>query len=398
MFAVAAVAALAAGVALSHRGRVNAPVVANAAPASTAIPPTAGPLDASLLSDAQRAVFPYSVVPGGVDSVDELRKAIAADPVVAEHYKGFDLSKARVERLETPRVAHVSYRIGRNVYWTSKPVVLPAGERVITDGVCIARTRCGNQVAARPGVTSPAEPAASVLDTPAASALDTPVASRPFSASSAAALSTLGRKSGIAPALAGGGAGGSGGGAPGSPGSSGIAGGTPGAAAPSAASSSSSDSNATPSKVDFNPCSVGSTACSPGGSGAASDPGVPGNPPGGFPPPSFGSNPPSGPPGGPGDHPFGPPNPPGGPGDPGDPKNPGNPTGHADPPFDPPGGGPNPPGDGPNPPANGPTPPGDGPTPPRQEAATIPEPASMLLMLTGAGGLLARRLSARRRG
>jgi hypothetical protein len=45
--------------------------------------------------------------------------------------------------------------------------VLQAGERVITDGKKIARTRCGNQVAAEPGITSPAEPDASVLDMPA---------------------------------------------------------------------------------------------------------------------------------------------------------------------------------------------------------------------------------------
>jgi hypothetical protein len=434
VFAFAAVAALAGGVALNQRGQVSAPVIADAAPASEAIPPPVAPLDAALPADAQRAVFPYSVVPGGVDSVDALRKAIAADPVVAAHYKSFDLSKARVERLETPRVAHVSYRIGGNVYWTRKPLVLPAGERVITDGTHIARTRCANQVDDLPGATSPAEPKASVLDTP--------VASGPLPAWSAAAFSTPVRTSGITPTLVGGaargsgGASGSGGGSSGSGGgssgsgggSSGIGGGTPGAVAPStsSSSSSSSDSHLTPAKVDFNPCAVGSTACSPQGSGADSDSGGPANPPGGSAPPSFGSNPPSGPPEGPGDHPLGPPDPPGGPGAPGDPKDPGKPTDNV-PPFDPPGGGPNPPGDGlnppgngptppgdgltppgdgltppgdgPNPPGDGPTPPGDGPTPPRQEGpATIPEPASLLLMLTGASGLLARRLSARRRG
>jgi hypothetical protein len=123
-------------------------------------------LDASIATEPERTVFPYSVVPGGVNSVDELRSAIADDAVVADHYKSFDLSKAHVERLTAPRFAHVSYRLGEHVYWTRNALVLPAGERVITDGKNIARTRCGNQVASGPGVTSPAEPSATVLDTP----------------------------------------------------------------------------------------------------------------------------------------------------------------------------------------------------------------------------------------
>jgi len=132
---------------------------------------------ASTATDVQRTVFPYSVIPGGVNSVDELRSAIAADAIVADHYKTFDLSKARVERLAAPRFAHVSFRIGERVYWTRNPLVLPAGERVITDGTNIARTRCGNQVATQPGPTSPAEPSEIVLDTPAATA---PLTSRPL--------------------------------------------------------------------------------------------------------------------------------------------------------------------------------------------------------------------------
>lgn len=115
---------------------------------------------------AARAVFPYSVVAGGVHSVQELRSAIAHDPIVAEHYKDFDLSKAHVMRLAVTRDAYVSYRIGSRIYWTRKTLVLPAGERVITDGRLIARTRCGNQVADRPGATSAAEPSPTVLDTP----------------------------------------------------------------------------------------------------------------------------------------------------------------------------------------------------------------------------------------
>jgi hypothetical protein len=164
---LAAVVMGVSAIAVTQRAVFSAPVGSKADTLRTAdAAASTEPIETSLATSSQRAVFPYSVVPGGVDSVDELRSAIAGDPIVAHHYSGFDLSKARVERLAAPRFAHVSYRLGARVYWTRRPLVLPAGERVITDGKMIARTRCGNQVAAEPGITSPAEPNASILDTP----------------------------------------------------------------------------------------------------------------------------------------------------------------------------------------------------------------------------------------
>lgn len=150
-----------------HQGNYPVSVAEARARAATETPAPA-PLASPAPGPVTRAIFPYSVVPGGVHSVEELRGAIAQDPVVAEHYKDFDFSKAHIERLTMARHAYVSYRIGSQIFWTRKALVLPAGERVITDGSLIARTRCGNQVADRPGTTSPAEPAATVLDTPVA--------------------------------------------------------------------------------------------------------------------------------------------------------------------------------------------------------------------------------------
>jgi hypothetical protein len=113
-----------------------------------------------------REVYPYSIIAGGARSVDELKQAIAGDPVVAAHYADFDLENTHAVRLEQPKLAHVSYRIGNAVYWTRKPLLIGAGETVLTDGVRIARTRCGNQLAETPGEISPLEPAPDVLDTP----------------------------------------------------------------------------------------------------------------------------------------------------------------------------------------------------------------------------------------
>jgi len=114
----------------------------------------------------ERPVFPYSVIDGGAVSVEELKAAIEKDPVVAEHYAGFDLARARVERLEVPKLVHVSYRMGPDVFWTRRPVLVPAGETVLTDGQRVARTRCGNQLASQPGAVADLEPPPSVLDTP----------------------------------------------------------------------------------------------------------------------------------------------------------------------------------------------------------------------------------------
>jgi hypothetical protein len=140
-------------------------------PAGGPVPVPDAVLDADSAGDAptalaERPVYPYSIVEGGVETVEELRQQIARDPVVAAHYRDFDLSKARIERLETPRVAHVSYRMNDAVYWTRKPVFVPAGETIVTDGEIEARTRCANQLAPEPGPVSDDEPDPAVLETP----------------------------------------------------------------------------------------------------------------------------------------------------------------------------------------------------------------------------------------
>ena len=130
--------------------------------------------EAAAASLAERPVYPYSIVAGGATSVDELKKAIDADPVVAGHYSNFDLTKTRVEKLTKPQVAFVSYRMGNDIYWTRKPLVIRAGERILTDGVNVARTRCANQLSTIPGPTSELEPPAATLDTPVLRPLPTP--------------------------------------------------------------------------------------------------------------------------------------------------------------------------------------------------------------------------------
>jgi hypothetical protein len=114
-----------------------------------------------------RAVYPYSVVPGGVEDVKELKWAAEHDPVVAAHYAGFDYDRAQVVRLVLARTVYVSYRIGSRIYWTSHRLTLHKGEKLITDGRMTARTRCANRVEETPQQeASPAEPTAEKFDQP----------------------------------------------------------------------------------------------------------------------------------------------------------------------------------------------------------------------------------------
>jgi hypothetical protein len=116
---------------------------------------------------SHRTVYPYSIIPGGISSVKELKNAIALDPLVKTHYQGFNLAKAHIVRLTKDRAVHVSYRRGGGIYWTTKKVILFRGETLITDGKSASRTRCGNRISDRPVTpSSPDEPPPAVFDEP----------------------------------------------------------------------------------------------------------------------------------------------------------------------------------------------------------------------------------------
>jgi hypothetical protein len=121
-------------------------------------------------------VYPYSVVPGGVRNLDELRNAAAHDATVRRHYSHFDFGHAKLIRLPETREVFLSYRIRDTVFWTRKRVRLQPGELLLTDGTTTARARCGNQISdtAKPEVSNE-EPDEDVLDQPVVA-----VASGPF--------------------------------------------------------------------------------------------------------------------------------------------------------------------------------------------------------------------------
>jgi hypothetical protein len=133
---------------------------------------TLGRADAidQVLSEARpsRPVYPYSVVPGGVEDAKELKWIAEHDPIVGAHYAGFDYAHAQVVRLTLARTVYLSYRIGNHIYWTRRRIKLHKGEKLITDGRMTARTRCANRVEETPQqqAVSPAEPPARKFDEP----------------------------------------------------------------------------------------------------------------------------------------------------------------------------------------------------------------------------------------
>jgi len=144
-----------------------------------------------------RVVFPYSIIPGGAESMQELRQAVTMDPVVARHYSDFDLARVRRITLSAPQSMYVSYRIGNDVFWTKHKVTLPKGETMLTDGHAMARTRCGNRVSAVPSKPNDlVEPTAEELD---ASMLG-PSVSTPYLAAYSAPLPEFPSGSDIQPA------------------------------------------------------------------------------------------------------------------------------------------------------------------------------------------------------
>ena len=118
-------------------------------------------------SHSDSPVYPYSVIPGGVTSSTKLRTALRQDPVAAAHYRNFQTHSARVVQLASERHVYVSYRVADRIFWTRKKVTLRAGETLLSDGIHLARTRCGNRISQVPAEpTAPSEPPSEVLNTP----------------------------------------------------------------------------------------------------------------------------------------------------------------------------------------------------------------------------------------
>ena len=180
----------AAGVLLRDYGATDQGVVAITAPDLVEEAP------ADAIRAARRERYPFAVIADGAHSQAELKKAMS-DPIVQAHYAGFDLERTRVVRLKRPAMAHVSYRQRDRIFWTRRPVVIPVGETVLTDGVHVARTRCGNRLNDIPGTVSADEPAITALDMPLRGPLVRPLAGLTLGTSSGAPAQSAGSGQGL---------------------------------------------------------------------------------------------------------------------------------------------------------------------------------------------------------
>ncbi len=170
-FALVLGLAWALGWSVSQRHRATATLLSRNSGLSALPSPlvaSKGVLPAALRNEASRkVVYPFSIIPGGVQSIDELRGAISRDPVVSAQYAAFRMEYARILRLDRELKMHVSYRRGDKVYWTEREIKLAKGEIIITDGSETALARCGNLVAQTVETpVSPNEPTESELNTP----------------------------------------------------------------------------------------------------------------------------------------------------------------------------------------------------------------------------------------
>jgi hypothetical protein len=93
-----------------------------------------------------RPAYPFSVIPGGVYSRDELSAQAAHDELIRKHYSDFRMKSAHLAVLQEDRMAYVSYRKNNSIFWTRKQLRIPKGELVLTDGTHLTRARCGNRL------------------------------------------------------------------------------------------------------------------------------------------------------------------------------------------------------------------------------------------------------------
>lgn len=116
---------------------------------------------------AERRNYPYSLVPFGVQSAEELKQAMLRDAGLAEHYRGFDFSNATFVVLDHDDCGYVSFRKAGEISWTRKCVKLYRGEKILTDAHYLVRAACGNQIAYRPQApTAPVDVAVLGPDAP----------------------------------------------------------------------------------------------------------------------------------------------------------------------------------------------------------------------------------------
>jgi hypothetical protein len=120
------------------------------------------------------AVYPFSLVAGGVYSAADLKRALATSESLRSHYKNFDFKHVRLIRIRNNTPAFVSYRKDGKIFWTKRKLTIHSGELVLADGHYLVRARCANQISFVP--QTPIDPIPSNVE----ERLDVPLAPTPM--------------------------------------------------------------------------------------------------------------------------------------------------------------------------------------------------------------------------
>lgn len=95
-----------------------------------------------------------------VRTIADFHQTVSNDPVLKAHYAGFKWENAKVGSLDKATWAYVYYRKNDTIFRKKKPILLPAGDQYITDGMTSVRMHCCNSYATTPPSDLDATPSA----------------------------------------------------------------------------------------------------------------------------------------------------------------------------------------------------------------------------------------------
>ena len=96
----------------------------------------------------RKPIYGHSLLPGGADSISDLRFKIQQDPILREWYNSFDWNNAHLWQACGRKI--MTYRKQDRIFWTVREI--NGCQDAVTDGKRLILLRCGNEVSAHPRI------------------------------------------------------------------------------------------------------------------------------------------------------------------------------------------------------------------------------------------------------
>lgn len=106
--------------------------------------PIIGIIDDASSTDKKTGAWRGLCEKNSIKTIDDFKRVLQNDPVLARHYVTFNPDNASIKELKEQTIASVSHKNGDVIKRTSKPIILPKGDRYITDGITKTRLYCCN--------------------------------------------------------------------------------------------------------------------------------------------------------------------------------------------------------------------------------------------------------------